>query len=319
MDTNTKAVTSLPASSSAGSNLAAVARPGSAKAFAWATIALVACFSVPLARLAYFAATSDLYSHILLVPFVSVYLASLNRRRVLDASMPAWRFVALTGGVGLALLAGYWLAMWRSWPIANQDGLAWTTSAFLFLLFGLCGVFADRDTLQAMRFPLCFLLFMIPFPLMIHNGLEGSLQRGSALTAYGLFQISGTPVYYDNMSFQLPGFGLAVAPECSGIHSSLVLFLTSLIAGYLFLRSSWRRTVLAVAVLPLGLLRNGFRIFVIGELCVHVGPQMIYSEIHRNGGPVFFALSMVPFLLLLFLLRRAEQRQADVAQPPPRA
>ena len=56
---------------------------------------------------------------------------------------------------------------------------------------------------------------------------------------------------------------------------SLILLITSLLAGSLFLRGPWKRTVLAVAVIPLGLLRNGFRIFAIGQLCIAIGPQMI--------------------------------------------
>jgi hypothetical protein len=61
-------------------------------------------------------------------------------------------------------------------------------------------------------------------------------------------------------------------------------------------------------VIPLGILRNGFRVFVIGMLCVHVGPRMIDSVIHHRGGPLFFALSLVPLFLLLWWLRRGERR-----------
>jgi exosortase C (VPDSG-CTERM-specific) len=287
-------------------NPVAVDRPGWPKDFVWATIVLVACFSVPLLRLAWFAATSELYSHVLLVPFVSVYLAWLNRRNVRGLSEPNRRFAVLAWCAGSVLLARYWLAVWCGWPMTNQDGLAWMTSAFVCFFFGVCGLFAGRETLRAMRFPLCFLVFMVPFPTLVHNWLESFLQRGSALTAYGLFQLAGTPVLCNDANFQLPGFALQVAPECSGIHSSLVLFLTSLVAGHLFLRSSWKRGILALTVLPLGLVRNGFRIFVIGQLCIHIGPQMIHSVIHRDGGPVFFALSLVPFFLLLILLRRSE-------------
>jgi exosortase C (VPDSG-CTERM-specific) len=287
-------------------NPVAVDRPGWPKDFVWATIVLVACFSVPLSRLVWFAATSELYSHVLLVPFVSAYLVWLNRRNVRGFSEPNWRFAVLAWCAGSVLLAGYWLAVWRGWPMTNQDALAWMTSAFVGFFFGVCGLFAGREAVQAMRFPLCFLVFMVPFPSLVHNWLENFLQRGSALTAYGMFQLAGTPLLYKDLNFQLPGFALQVAPECSGIHSSLVLFLTSLVAGHLFLRSPWKRGILALAVLPLGLLRNGFRIFVIGQLCIHIGPQMIHSPIHRDGGPVFFALSMVPFFLLLILLRRSE-------------
>ena len=48
-------------------------------------------------------------------------------------------------------------------------------------------------------------------------------------------------------------------------------------------------------------------ILVIGLLCVHIGPHMIDSPIHHRGGPLFFALSLVPLFLLLWWLRRQEQ------------
>ena len=66
-----------------------------------------------------------------------------------------------------------------------------------------------------------------------------------------------------------------------------MLFITSLVAGYFFLRSPGKRTALTLAVVPLALLRNGFRIFTIGQLCIHIGPEMINSPIHRRGGPCF--------------------------------
>jgi exosortase/archaeosortase family protein len=97
-----------------------------------------------------------------------------------------------------------------------------------------------------------------------------------------------------------------VAPECSGIRSTLVLFITSLVAGQLFLRSRWKRALFALAVIPLGIFRNAFRIVTIGELCIHVDPGFIDSPIHHRGGPIFFVISMVPFILLLYYLRKAE-------------
>jgi exosortase/archaeosortase family protein len=108
---------------------------------------------------------------------------------------------------------------------------------------------------------------------------------------------------------------MEVAPQCSGIHSSLALFILSLLAGHLFLRSRWKRATLALAVIPLALLRNGFRVFTIGQLCVHIGPEMIDSYIHRHGGPFFFILSLVPFCILLFFLMKSDRL---LRQPAPR-
>jgi exosortase/archaeosortase family protein len=99
-----------------------------------------------------------------------------------------------------------------------------------------------------------------------------------------------------------------VAPECSGIHSTVALFLTSLVGGQLLPRSPWRRTILAAVVLPIALVRNGLRVFVIGQLCVQIGPEMIDSFIHHHGGPIFFAVSLIPFSAVLLWLVRADRR-----------
>ena len=77
------------------------------------------------------------------------------------------------------------------------------------------------------------------------------------------------------------------------------------------LEDAWRRFALVAFVIPLAILRNGFRIFVIGLLCVNVGPQMIHSLIHRRGGPVFFMLSLIPFFLVLWWLRKGRPEPAS--------
>ena len=88
----------------------------------------------------------------------------------------------------------------------------------------------------------------------------------------------------------------------------------TLAASYLFLKSPWRRAILIAFVIPLAVVRNGFRIWVIGLLCVEIGPQMIDSAIHHQGGPLFFALSLIPLFLLLWWLRKGEQGKAETSK-----
>jgi len=145
------------------------------------------------------------------------------------------------------------------------------------------------------------------------DGLETASKLASAEAASLFFNIAGTPVLRDGTVFQLPNITIEVAQECSGIRSSWVLFITSLLASNLFLKSTWRRAVLVCFVLPLGIVRNGFRVWVIGMLCIYLGPQMIHSIIHHRGGPIFFALSLIPLFLLLWWLRRADTAANEAA------
>jgi exosortase len=114
------------------------------------------------------------------------------------------------------------------------------------------------------------------------------------------------PVLREELAFRLPRLVIRVAEECSGVRSTLVLVITSLIAGKMFLRTGWKRAVLALATIPLGLLRNAARITVLAWLSVNVDAGIINGPLHHRGGPIFFVLSLVPLFGLLWWFKRSE-------------
>jgi exosortase C (VPDSG-CTERM-specific) len=269
-------------------------------------VALVAAFGGPLLTLISYVARSQLYSYILLVPFVSAYLLHLRRDQlpknyVTDRPLA---IISLASGL-LVLVLTYLLDLAGRTP-AIGDRLTLLTISFLFCLVAGGFFFFGRTWMRAAAFPLAYLIFMIPMPDVMADALEQASATASAEMANLLFSLSGMPFLREGPIFQLPNITLEVAQECSGIRSSVVLFITSILAANLFLKTTWRRLALVAIVIPLGILRNGFRILVIGFLCVHVGPQMIHSLIHRRGGPLFFVLSLIPLLLTLWLLRKGD-------------
>jgi exosortase C (VPDSG-CTERM-specific) len=286
-------------------------------AFAIANMFLVLCFSRPLFELARLSFADELYSHLLLIPLISGYLIWMNRGLLTAALRPDRKAFPIFAAAGFVALGASFLANHFGTKLVKDDLLALTITAFLLFFGAVCSWCLGRQIMRCMAFPFGFLVFMIPLPDAFLHWFESFLQNESAAAALAFFRIVGTPVFYHDLTFQLPGISIEVAPQCSGIHSSVALFIISLLAGYLFLQKKTNRWILAAAVIPLAVLRNGFRIFTIGELCVHVGPQMIDSEIHHHGGPVFFALSLVPFLALLYFLTRSERR-ARGSLPSPR-
>lgn len=280
------------------------------KKFAALLALLLLGFAKPLFGWANFAVHDELFSYVLLIPFVSVYLVWLQRKRLAPAPSSSSQRGLLVLGIGLALLLGYWLSSPAGFVMSASSSLTWTTLSFYICFLGVCFLTFSSQTLQQLAFPLGFLAFIVPFPDWLTDWLTTFLQHTSALAAHLFFTLTGMPVFRQDLVFQLPGMRLEVAPECSGIHSTLALLILSLLAGQVFLRSPWSRTVLALAVIPLGILRNGFRIWTIGELCVHISPAMINSPIHRRGGPIFFLASLIPLFLLLVYLRKLDSNRA---------
>lgn len=271
-------------------------------------LVVVLCFGKALFNLARFALGDTLYSHILLIPFISGYLAWQEKGRITPSSQPATRVVRVWLGVGVAALVAYWSLRASGWTLAPADSLALTTLSFVSFVIAVCGFFLGRAALSALAFPLGFLLFMVPFPQVVRDGMEAWLQHSSAWATSVMFSIAGSPVLAEGLIFKLPQNTLEVAPECSGIHSTWVLFMTSVLAGHMMLKSPWKRLGLALFVVPLAIARNGFRIFTLAELCIHIGPHMIDTPIHHKGGPIFFAISLIPFFALLYLLVKSEHR-----------
>lgn len=268
---------------------------------------LTVCFAVPLGRLAQHALANDLHSHILLVPLVSAYLLH-ERRRTLPPSGPrAAAPAAALGALGLSTVAAAW--MWRG-SLSTNDYRALMAFAYVSLLAAGGFWFKGAPWMRAAAFPLAFLLFLIPLPDAVVNALEQGSMYASAEAAALYFWVAGTPLVRQGTLFELPGITLQVAQECSGIRSSWVLFITSILASNMFLKTGWRRVLLVAFVIPLGILRNGLRVFVLGILSVHVGPHILDTAIHHRGGPLFFALSLGPLFALLWWLRRGERRQA---------
>ncbi len=270
------------------------------------TVMLAVCFSRPLIVLLRLAYHSQLFSYIPLIPVITAYLIWTDRKKMTAEVSPSRAGAAVAFLVGGAIVAAWWLGTRAGWKCASQDYLALMTLSFLCFFWGACLALPGWKIMRDAAFPAVFLIFAVPLPTVWVDYIDTFFQYTSAFAAKTFYSLAGTPALLRGLQIDLPGFSLVVAPECSGIHSTLVLFITSLLAGYLFLRRTSLRVILALSVVPLAILRNGFRIFVVGELCVHISPTMIDSPIHRKGGPIFFALSLIPFFLLLVFLRKRD-------------
>ena len=131
-----------------------------------------------------------------------------------------------------------------------------------------------------------------------------------------MFVATGMPSIRDGLVFRLPGLTIEVAQECSGFRSTLVLFIVSVLAARMFLLTGWKRALLVLSIIPLGLARNAFRIWTLATLSIEVDPTIMDSALHHRGGPVFFLLSLIPLNLLLWGLYRSERSRRTVTPTP---
>lgn len=266
-------------------------------------LASVAWFWQPLVTLFSLTQQEEHYSHIVLIPCLSLYVFYLDRKTILASTEWSPWLGSLVIGFGAWC---YWSA---DAAIFASDQLSMSTLALVVVCWGIVVLCFGITLCCKVSFGLLFLLFMVPLPSFLLDAIIGFLQRSSADTTGILFSLLRVPVFRQGFVFSLSDFTIHVAEECSGIRSALSLLITSLAAGHFFLRSTWARMGLMAVVVPLAIVKNAFRIVGLSLLANYVDPTFITdSAWHRSGGIPLFLVSLVVLFSLAWLLRRSERK-----------
>jgi exosortase len=276
-------------------------------------LSVVICWSA-LRALTTFSLQHESSSHVVLIPLISIYLLYIERERIFQIVRPS---IIPGGAVILLALVFYFLAS-RHRPASDPGQfLSSMTLAVVLLWFGgflLCyGAAAWREA----SFSLLFLLLMVPLPPAVLDSAIYFLQRGSTEIAYLLFRLAGVPVMREGFILHVPHQSIEVAKECSGIRSSVALFITCLLAAHLFLRTKWKMLAFVLLAFPLAILKNGIRITTLTLLAVYVDPSFLTGSLHHDGGFVFFFLALAILAPILLALQRSERKTLarDAAVP----
>jgi exosortase len=251
-------------------------------------------------------ANTDL-SYIVVIPIISLVLIYRDRRSIFLQTRTSIGPAALVFVVGVMLyLLGHARVVTSS---EEQNYLAVMTAAVIALFYSGCLLFYGSAVFKAALFPMLFLLLAIPMPTWLLDAFTNFLVQGSSAMVALLFSLTGTPAFREGTSFALPGVTINIAPECSGIRSTLGMYIVTLLGTRLFLKSNPRRILLLIAVVPVSLFKNAVRIVTLTLLAIHVDMRFLTGALHQDGGIVFMMIGLVIMYPILALLMRSEENR----------
>ncbi len=239
-------------------------------------------------------------SHGFLVLPLAMWFAWRRRARLrsLELQPSAWGLPAIFGALML-LPAGR----------AVAEVFVVRLSLVLLVPAGLLFLFGPR-MVRALRFPLAFLLLMVPLPAIVFNEIALPLQRVASAAGELALRLGGVPVLREGNVLELASMRLDVAEACSGIRSLMTLVTFGVLLGEMGRHSRARRAVLAFAAVPVAVVANAARVAVTGYAAATWGAPAVQGRLHATAGAIVFAATCVAVLAIERILHRPAARRA---------
>ncbi len=259
-------------------------------------------FIRPLIALVRLSLTNDNASYLILIPFLTAGLFYIERRTIFSRpSFSAGGVIFLIFSVIMVLSVG--LAGDKIPPDLRLTGNI--LAVILLCIAGFAFSFG-KAALKSAHFPLLFLFLTVPLPDFLVERIISLLQAGSARITEVLFNWTGVPVLREGLVFHLARVNIEIARECSGIRSTIALFILALPVVHYGLRSFWRKALFLMCAFFMMILKNGIRIVTLTLLAMYVDPSFLFGRLHHEGGIVFFLLGLLLLLPVFLLLQRGQ-------------
>ena len=228
------------------------------------------------------------YTHGLLIPFVSAFLLY----RLLD-KIPDRREADMRNALPL-ILPGLLLFF-----LGQAAAELFTLRISMLLVFwGLVRGIWGKTLFRRLRFPLLFLVFMIPLPYVVFYRIAFPLQMMSTALSSNVLEWLGVPLVRTGNIIHLRSVSLDVVTACSGLRSLLALITFGTLAAGMF-ATTWRHRALIVLLAPpIAMFCNALRIILTGALVHGSGRAFLEGGLHQAMGLLTFSLG----ILLIFLL-----------------
>ena len=279
-------------------SLSAATAPRTLALVAW--FVALALFAPVIGWLVHTWSTSIYDAHGALVPFIAALMV-LSRRRALAAApcAPAAAGLWLVAAGALLLLA----SLLMDFNLLGGGALVITLAGLIWSLWG-------RAALQALAFPLGFLLLMLPlnYPLEIFAGFP--LRVLSVKLTAGLLRLIGMDVTVQGTLIATTQFHVAIESPCSGLKTLSALLMTGLVLAF-FLHPRWRdRAVILLLIPPVAIVANAVRNMTITLIGHYHGREAAMGSLHNFSGLLVFLLAVI---LLIFISEALLWRRASTS------
>lgn len=238
-------------------------------------------------------AKDSYYSHGILIPLVSGYLIWQQKEQLakIPKSRSPWGMLLIVLGMALYLLS----SLFRVYFSAGFS--------FLLVLVGLILHLYGWRILRAIWFPVFFLVFMVPLPMVVITNISFKMKLFAAQISEIVLNNMGLKAERQGSIIYLQHTQVVVEDVCSGLRSLISLGALGSIFAYWLKAPRWKRVFLFLTTIPIAVITNVCRVVFLSAVSEIWGAQHAGGFIHDASGFAVFALA---FVLLLGMSKLIE-------------
>ena len=223
------------------------------------------------------------YSHGILVPFVTGYLIWQKRDELMKIAPQSSPFglVLIVAGLIIHVLSSIL-------RIYFSSGFS-----MLVVIVGIILHFFGKDILRKILFPVAFLFFMMPLPLVVIVNISFKMKIFAAKIAAYLLNEMGLRAVREGSIIKMPHTHVIVEDVCSGLRSLISLAALGSIFAYWLNGPIYKRMFLFLMTIPIAIVTNVCRVVFLASVSEIWGSQYAGGFVHDASGFMVFGLAFI--------------------------
>ncbi len=228
------------------------------------------------------------YSHGVIIPLISLFFI-WRKKHLLESKDAAF-------GKGLGVLAAGLFA----YAVAIfYKSVFFGASSFIVVLTGLVIMSRGTKGLKVLGFPLLFLFFAVPIPVL--GDVAVVLQVFTAKASAWVLEAFGVPVILKGAQISLADTAYVIGLPCSGMRSMISLLALAALYSYILDCPAKKKFLVFLAAEPLAVIFNIGRVSFLLWVAYGYGRESAMG-LHDLLGIAYFLLSLTFLIILARLL-----------------
>lgn len=238
-------------------------------------------------------AAETYYSHGFLVPLISGFMIWQKRKELgklkIEPAKLGWLFFIF--GISIHIIS----AMWQ---VYFSSGFA-----LILILIGIVLLSLGKEYAKQLLFPILFIAFMIPLPMVAIANLSFRLKIFAAQLATFIVNKLGVQAIKEGSIIRTLHSSLMVEDPCSGIRSLIALIALGALMAYFSQLSKIKKTILLLSSVPIAIFANVIRVVALTLVSEIYGTQVATGIFHNIMGILVFVFAFIGLSLIQHFLK----------------